>query len=425
MDKTFRRLMGLSLEFNRLMQLEKEVSISEYLVHEGIPFCHYATYQKMLTGEYNKEQLYLDMMEKLDLTFDYDEHLQQLLREKYIDIKRDIECMDDEQLAIHLKEGKAIIQHKQNVYPQKIEYFILEEIEKFYVHRKIINDKEIKALLWIIKVASNKARAILIHLIYFNTHKRKALISTLTSVFESLPLFDKEEMLTMLVITRQMIYEKELDVALRLALKLEKMCLESKNYARLTEVYQDLIAIYGCLYNYHKRDYYFVELKRILEENSHLSKSVIEQSHYYLGMCSFSMHQFKEAYTFLEKQRLVKPISYALLLCYLSVASYLKKEIVLTEDMCSLIKLDSSNRVFLRYFYYKQQGKSEKELKSYIVDKVLPIIDEDYIMESYIFRQELYLMNAKVEFENFTQKMEQLKYVKLEEWELLFRNWLN
>lgn len=114
--------------------------------------------------------------------------------------------------------------------------------------------------------------------------------------------------------------------------------------------------------------------------------------------------------------------AYPVQLFYLSVISYLDciNELK-AEDIC-LDKLSPSHKTFLRYYIYKLKSKSNKELKSYIVNKVIPILNEDHNMEAYIFKQELYLMKAKEEILLLDEKMKTLNYVILQNWEEVFLN---
>lgn len=298
MDKSVRELMGISLEINRMTYKEKEISISEYLIQDGVPFCHYATYQKLVAGEYNNDDLYLYMLNKMGLKFDINEKLYEQLNILYTHIKKDIEFIDKESLATHLEQAQQLMKGWEDVYPHKIDRFILDLINKYFLLHEILNDKEIKVLFGVVKQVSPEIRPVLIYLIYFNTHKKRTAISSLQSVFESLPLFNDKEMLILLVITRQMIYEKEYNVALNMAKMLEETCRQTDNYSRMSEVYQDMIAIYGGLTEIDKVNYYMAELKKMIADDSKVCKQAIVQSNYYLGMCSYNTHNFEEAYKF-------------------------------------------------------------------------------------------------------------------------------
>lgn len=422
MDKSIRRLIGISLEFNRLISKENEIPISEYLICNGISFCHPTTYQKMLTGEYANDDLYMELIKEKGICFEYHQDEQLLLKDKYFEIKKDIEFIDEKSLMMHLQEANQMVESLKDKYPHKIECYILKQIESYYINREILDDRTIKILTWILKVASSKSRAILIHLIYFNTHKKRSYISSLKSTFESLPLFDKEDELIALVIARQMIYEKDFEVALNITQKLETICLNTNNLARLSEVYQDMIAIYGGLCDPNKEAVYMDKLKQLLDSNQ-LNDIASYRSHYYLGMCKFSNHQFEEAHDFLIESLKHNSNSYSVTLFYLSVISYLNKESVITLKDISFDRLNTSQKVFIRYFRYKLAGKSENKLQSYIVEKIIPIINEDYIFEAYIFRQELFLMKEKEAFLLFQNKMNDLNYVILQNWEDVFKSW--
>lgn len=285
MKDLLRKLKGLSLEFNRQVSSESEISISEYLIDtDGIAFCHISTYRKMQVGNYSNQSLYDEMIDKKNMKFQYIEDVQLKLRDRYLDIKRDIEFGNIDSLSIHLKEGMNIMSGYEEIYPHKMEYYILEQLERFYVQEEVLDDRTIKILSWIAKISSTKHRAILIHLIYFNTHKKKRLTSSLKAVFETLPLFDKDELLIALVIIRQMIYEKEYNVALNRANKFEEICLQSLNYSRLAEIYQDMIAIYGGLNNKDKTAEYNNKLNELINDKDKLNEKEIYRSRYYLGM---------------------------------------------------------------------------------------------------------------------------------------------
>lgn len=423
MNEIERKCMGVSLEFNRLLPRDKEISISEYLVYEGIPFCHYLTYQKMIQGEYGYDSQYLDMIEKKNLSFRYNHSVYLKTNKKYVQIKEAIEFIDLEALAIYIKEAKRILKGLEEDYPHKIDYFILEQIERYYVHNEYLNDQMIRLLSCVLKVVSRIKRAILIHIIYFNAHKKSATTSGLKNIFDRLPLIDENEVLIDLVITRQMIYEKEFKLSLLCAIEIEKKCVESENYSRLTEVYQDMIAIYGSMDQQQKVDDYIDKLQKLLDNHHKISEVAYMRSEYYLGMCCYNEHKFDIAYEFMKKYVKVNPDSVPLQLFYLCVLSYRKEEnMVATQDIL-LEKANTSYKVFLKYFVYKIKGKSKKELSTYIVDKIIPIINNDYIMEAYVFRQELYLLRAREEFMLFDEKMNTLNYVILQNWEEVFLNW--
>lgn len=413
-----RRLKGLSIEFNRQISSESEISISEYLIdNDGIPFCHISTYRKMQVGEYSNISLYDEMMKKKNMEFQYIEEVHSKLKDKYLDIKRDIEFSDITSLSKHLKEGMNTMSGYEDIYPHKMEYYILEQLERFYVKEEILDDRTIKILSWTAKISSTKHRAILIHLIYFNTHKKKKLTSSLKAVFESLPLFDKDELLIALVIIRQMIYEKEYDVALSRASKFEKICLQSRNYPRLAEIYQDMIAIYGGLDNEDKSDDYIKKLNELINDKDKLNEKEVYRSRYYLGMCSYTLHDYEKALEFFQTILKIAPNSYSTKLFYLSVISYLEVESKLKADDINLDDLDVTNKVFLRYFIYKLKGRSKKELVSYIVNKIMPILSSDYSIEANIFRQELYLLGAEEEFLMLSEQMNMMKCVILQNWD--------
>lgn len=424
MKDLLRKLKGLSLEFNRQISSESEISISEYLIdNEGIPFCHISTYRKMQVGEYANQSLYDEMMKKKNMKFQYNEEIQLKLKEKYLDIKKDIEFSDIDSLSKHLKEGMHLMSGYEEIYPHKMEYYILEQLERFYVQEETLDDRTIKILSWIAKISSTKHRAILIHLIYFNTHKKKTLTSSLKAVFESLPLFDKDEMLIALVIIRQMIYEKEYNVALNRANKFEAICIQNHNYSRLSEIYQDMIAIYGGVCNKDKTDDYIMKLKNLINDKDKLNDKEIYRSKYYLGMCSYTLHEYEKALEFFQTILKMYPDSYATKLFYLSVVSYLNIESILKAEDINLDSLDVTNKVFLRYFVYKLKGRNKKELINYISNKIIPIINSDYCIEANIFRQELYLLNAKEEFYIISEKMKSMKCVILQNWDEALEKW--
>lgn len=418
MKDLLRKLKGLSLEFNRQVSSESEISISEYLIDtDGIPFCHISTYRKMQVGDYSNQSLYDEMIDKKNMKFQYIEDVQLKLRDKYLDIKKDIEFSDIDSLSIHLKEGMNIMSGYEEIYPHKMEYYILEQLEHFYVQEEILDDRTIKILSWIAKISSTKHRAILIHLIYFNTHKKKRLTSSLKAVFETLPLFDKDELLIALVIIRQMIYEKEYNVALNRANKFEEICLQSLNYSRLAEIYQDMIAIYGGLNNKDKTAEYNNKLNELINDKDKLNEKEIYRSRYYLGMCSYTLHEYDKALEFFQTNLKAAPDSYSTKLFYLSVISYLNVESELKVEDINLDDLDVTNKAFLRYFINKLKGKSKKELVSYIVNKIIPILSSDYSIEANIFRQELYLLGADEEFLMLSEKMKMMKCVILQNWD--------
>lgn len=418
MKDLLRKLKGLSLEFNRQVSSESEISISEYLIDtDGIPFCHISTYRKMQVGDYSNQSLYDEMIDKKNMKFQYIEDVQLKLRDKYLDIKKDIEFSDIDSLSIHLKEGMNIMSGYEEIYPHKMEYYILEQLEHFYVQEEVLDDRTIKILSWIAKISSTKHRAILIHLIYFNTHKKKRLTSSLKAVFETLPLFDKDELLIALVIIRQMIYEKEYNVALNRANKFEEICLQSLNYSRLAEIYQDMIAIYGGLNNKDKTVEYNKKLNELINDKDKLNEKEIYRSRYYLGMCSYTLHEYDKALEFFQTILKAAPDSYSTKLFYLSVISYLNVESELKVEDINLDDLDVTNKAFLRYFINKLKGKSKKELVSYIVNKIIPILSSDYSIEANIFRQELYLLGAEEEFLMLSEKMEMMKCVILQNWD--------
>lgn len=423
MKDLLRKLKGLSLEFNRQVSSESEISISEYLIDtDGIPFCHISTYRKMQVGDYSNQSLYDEMMERKDMQFQYIEDVQLKLKDKYLDIKKDIEFSDIDCLSIHLKEGMNIMSGYEEIYPHKMEYYILEQLERFYVQEEVLDDRTIKILSWIAKISSTKHRAILIHLIYFNTHKKKRLTSSLKAVFETLPLFDKDELLIALVIIRQMIYEKEYNVALNRANKLEEICLQCLNYSRLAEIYQDMIAIYGGLNNKDKTEDYVKKLNELIEDKDKLNEKEIYRSRYYLGMCSYTLHEYDEALEFFQTILEEGPNSYSTKLFYLSVISYLNVESKLKVEDIDLDDLDVTNKAFLRYFINKLKGKSKKELVSYIVNKIIPILSSDYSIEANIFRQELYLLGAEEEYLMLSEKMKMMKCVILQNWDEVLEN---
>lgn len=418
MKDLLRKLKGLSLEFNRQVSSESEISISEYLIDtDGIPFCHISTYRKMQVGDYSNQSLYDEMIDKKNMKFQYIEDVQLKLRDKYLDIKKDIEFSDIDSLSIHLKEGMNIMSGYEEIYPHKMEYYILEQLEHFYVQEEVLDDRTIKILSWIAKISSTKHRAILIHLIYFNTHKKKRLTSSLKAVFETLPLFDKDELLIALVIIRQMIYEKEYNVALNRANKFEEICLQSLNYSRLAEIYQDMIAIYGGLNNKDKTAEYNNKLNELINDKDKLNEKEIYRSRYYLGMCSYTLHEYDKALEFFQTILKAAPDSYSTKLFYLSVISYLNVESELKVEDINLDDLDVTNKAFLRYFINKLKGKSKKELVSYIVNKIIPILSSDYSIEANIFRQELYLLGAEEEFLMLSEKMKMMKCVILQNWD--------
>lgn len=424
MEDILRESKGLSLEFNRQITSENEISISEYLIDtNGIPFCHISTYRKMQVGEYTNHSLYDEMMNKKGMKFHYNEEVYLKLKDKYLDIKRDIEFGEINSLSIHLKEAMNIMDGYEETYPYKMEYYILEQLERFYIKEEVLDDRTIKILSWITKVSSTKYRAILIHLIYFNTHKKKTLTSSLKAVFDSLPLFDEDEMLIALVIIRQMIYEKEFNMALNRANKFEEICLQSHNYTRLAEIYQDMIAIYDGLNNKEKVNNYFVKLKNLINDKDKLNEKDIYQSEYYLGMCSYTLHDYEKALEFFETLLKTYSDAYSTKLFYLSVISYLNVESMLKVEDINLDNLNVTNKVFLRYFIYKLKGKSKKELVGYIVNKIMPILSSDYSIEANIFRQELYLLDAKDEFRMMSEKMEMTKCVILQNWDEVLEKW--
>lgn len=423
MDELRRKCMGISLEFNRILPRDKEIPISEYLNYEGVPFCHYQTYQKMIQGNYDYDYQYLEMFEKKKLSFQYNYDVHLSVNEKYMQIKEAIEFIDIDALATYINEAKMLLKGLEEVYPHKIDSFILLQIERHYIHNEYLNDQIIRVLSWILKFVSRKKRTILIHLIYFNAHKKDRTISTLKNTFDKLPLFDDNELLIGLVITRQMIYEKEFNLALLCVKELERECKKTKNYSRLTEIYQNMIAIYGSLKEQEKVEDYVGKLLELLNNHYEINKVALRRSEYYLGMCSYSDHNFEIAYEFMKKNIKANPDSAHLQLFYLSILSYRGEENTVDFKRIYLQKANPSYKVFLRYFVYKIKCTSQKKLVAYIMEKVMPLINEDYILEAYVFKQELYLLNAKEEFTVFEQKMKNLNYVILHNWEEVFLNW--
>lgn len=420
------RLMGYSIEFHRMDAMEeKEIPINEYISLNNVPLCHRDTYFKVIRGENNNVELYHQIMNCNKVHYKFNLSLFAQTKPYHKIIKEAIVFYDETRLVDAMQEVIDIQGFYKDIYPHKIEYFILQQIEQCYVKRVSLTQRNVRKLHYLLAFVSNEMRVIITHMIYFDCRRRKRMISSLRSVIKGLPLIGKEELLYNMILLHQSIYDQRFEDALHIAKQVEIECVKTNNHSRMCELIQVYIAIYSAL---KMKDELVQEKRRLIYylKEYDIAKYIRYQNEHYLGISAFSLHQFSTAKVYLEKLLIEKHEvhPYFIALFYQSILSYKQEENTLfTLDDKWIAQLNVHQRIFARYFLYKEKQKTKRELIHYINDKIAPIMDADYVFEGNVFLQELYLLKAKqVDKDYFVEKMNNANCVILQHWREVFSN---
>ena len=419
------RLMGYSIEFNRLhAQEDKEISIGEYIMIKGIPICHRDTYFKVVKGENTNVELYEQLMNKNHIHYKFNISLFAKTKTYHSTLKKAIVYYDESLLVETIAQIKTIQGFYKDIYPHKIEYYVLKKLEQCYLKREAFTKLDVKKLYFLLDFVSYDMSIIIIHMIYFDCRRRKRLLSSLRNVISNLPLIGKDEILYKTILLHQKFNDQQFEEALLLAIELEEECKQTGNYTRLCEVMQMKIAIYSATRDKHALQ----KVRRQLHEyttNYEIAYYVKNENEHYLGISAFVEHDFHSAKHYFEKiiieKRDTQPQFMKLFYC--SLISYLNLEnslFVLNEQL--LNRYEAHQKVFLRYFLLKHRKKSIRILVNYIFDKIVPILDKDYVFESNIFLQELYLLSTSKEIKKeYIYKLNESNCVILQDWMQVFK----
>lgn len=419
-----RKIIGFCLEFYRMTKEDNRViPVDEFLCFDGIPYCHKNTYRKIVAGENEKKEMYFGLLQQLQMKYEMEEQFYPKLLILHEQLKHAVEQVDRKQLIVVLSQIKDMLTKKENVYPYQINRYLVDCLERFIVFDEVWNNHCVKVLLMISRVCDTPMRLLLNYYLYQNCHRSKRKESSLKKMSEQLLVSDHEELLNQLILMRQMIYEQEFTLAEHLAECAEKICLASGNQNRMVEVLQCQMAIYGVTGREEQAKDCLSKLEQLMKEES-LDPIVVKQCQYYLGMHHYSEHNFVYAGPFLKQQiqgKKPNKNNCFLFLFYESVLNYeRKKDPEIGYSEVDLQNLDSTQRRFLQYFLYQRANKSRNYLVSYIMKRILPLLNSDHAMEAYVFLQELYLLKAKEEAKIMKQRMTELNYVIQHSWEKSF-----
>lgn len=420
------RLMGYSIEFHRMDAMEeKEIPIHEYISLNNVPLCHRDTYFKVIHGESNNVELYHQIMSCNNIHYKFNLSLFAQTKPYHKVIKEAIAFYDENRLVDAIQKMIHIQGFYKDVYPHKLEYFVLQQIEQCYVKRVALTQRNVRKLQYLLTLVSNEMRVIITHMIYFDCRRRKRMISSLRSIMKGLPLIGKEELLYNMILLHQSIYDQRFEDALHIAKQVEIECVKTNNHSRMCELIQTYIAIYSAL---KMKNELAQEKRRLIYylNEYDIAKCICYQSEHYLGISAFSQHQFSIAKVYLEKLLVEKHEvhPYFIALFYQSILSYKQeKNTLFALDDKRIACLNVHQRIFARYFLYKEKQRTKRELIHYINDKIAPIMDADYVFEGNIFLQELYLLKAEEGDKNyFIEKMKHANCVILQHWREVFSN---
>ncbi len=420
------RLMGYSIEFHRMDALkDKEIPINEFISVNHVPLCHRDTYFKVIHGENNNLELYQQLMEKNNIHYKFDLSLFAKTKPYHKMLKEAIMFYDEAKIVEAITTIKSLEGYYKDVYPHKIEYFLVEQIEKSYVRRESLDHLDVRKLFYLIDFVSSDMRVIVTHMIYFDCQRRKRMISSLRSVVRNLPFLGKDELLYKIIVVRQAIFDHLFAEALLLLKELEEECIRTENHSRLCEVMQLYIAIYAIQNKKEELEQEKQRLYAFMQEYE-ISRYVRNQNEHYIGLSAFIEHDFALAKTQFEK--IIKEdkdyLPQFIKLYYFSILSYENQKNTLFEVNEEMMKeFSTHNKIFIRYFVLKEKGKSKRVLIDYILYKVGAIIDRDYIFVANLFLQELYLLDAgNVNINAFLEIVYKSNCVILQHWQELFSN---
>lgn len=397
---------GLCLEYHRL---KNNYSINELITKE-YKICDYKTYQKVVNGECEIDEIYEDLYKKNNICFNREKDIDSIFTQVIDILYNALQYMRIEEYEkdiIKMLESFCI---DECWYPYTIFNDFINDFIAFYSYKIEGSMEKVELYKSCLNLFSYKLQLCFYEYYYQSVFRLTLDTEKIAKVAGNIPdVFKKENnVLRMLMDSEK--FQYHVDSCIKYAQILEDKAIKENNINLLLTVYQTYHGVYNHIGEKEKAKYYIQRMydKAMNDENvSILSK---ERVFYYIGTNAFEMYDLKLAKKVIDEIVEKNPGKYTNLLVIYLYLNDLNDKDKITEYLNILKERDEKSKR-IAYFYGKKMRKeSKKKLKEYIVNRVIPSLSLQVHYEYRIMLDELYKMGCYQEYNILWENIKDMDY---------------
>lgn len=398
--------MGICLEYYRS---KNNMSINETIMKE-YKICDFKTYQKVMVGESKKESIYESLFEENDIYYYKEKHVDDVFTQ-VIDILYDaLQLLRVEEYELTIRQMLEPLHLDEHWYPYTILNDFINDFISFYTFKVEGTMNKVELYKMCLSLFSYKLQVCFYEYYYQNVYRLTLDKERITEAVENIPDMFKTENNVLRMLMDSEKFQLHIDSCMKYAQILEENATKENNINLLLTVYQTYHGIYNYIGEMNKAKYYIqVMYEKVIgdERVSLLSK---ERVFYYVGTNAFEMYDLKLAKKVIDEIVEKNPAKYTNILViylYLNDLSNYKR----TEEIIELLKNKNLKSKRIANFYAKKLRKeSKKKLKTYIIEKVIPVLSKQVHYEYRIMLDELYKMGYYEEYNELWENIKDMDY---------------
>lgn len=387
-----RIIQGICLEYYRN---KNNKSIQE-IIGSNYKICDYKTYKKIMQGEIVSNRIYEDLFNFNNISFKMDACLNEQIENIAYRIKSHLSFLNLDCIKKDIEDVLFVLMN-QNVFPYEIYYDFIHMLYRFHFYREDLNAqllKNIKNSLWLF---DDNIKICFYYLNYIYVYKTTLEEKEITKFVNEIPESFHYDENIMRILMDSYRYRFDINKSLYYADLLEKKCQETNNDNMILFAYKNKHAIFKYQKEYKKKEYYFNLLIKEAKYNLTLSDDIKEQLFYYIGMNAFEEHDFKDSY-FMFSYLLNKDYkdNYNLIIPFLHIIDNKDLTCEVSKWIQYLYEKKGKYKLLGQYYSMKFNGTKKESLIKYILEKVIPILNENNVFDYHIFLEELYWLDKLI-----------------------------
>lgn len=379
---------GICLEYFRL---NNDLSIKDITKKEH-DICNYKMYQKVVKGEYGYEDTYNNLFEENNIYYDKNPHVDNVFTQ-IVDILYDaLQRLQVEEYELIIRQMLEPLHLDEHWYPYAILNDFINDFISFYTYKEEGSMDKVNLYKSCISLFPYKLQVCFYEYYYQNVFRLTLDKEKIAEVVESIPDIFKTENNVLRMFMDSEKFQLHIDSCLKYAHILEENALKENNINLLLTVYQTYHGVYNRIGEKDKAKFYIQIMYEKATKDENVSLLSKERVLYYVGTNAFEMYDLKLAKEIIDDLVEKDPVKYSnLLVIYLYLNDLTNREKV--YEILEILKNKNLKSKRIANYYAKKLRKESKEkLKTYIIEKVIPVLSKQIHHEYQIFMDELYKM---------------------------------